>query len=193
MTQIVAVPGSLRSESYTRTALRYALDSAERAGAETELLDLREYDLPLYNPDLDSPGDSELVKRRIREADGVLIGSPNYHGSYSAAFRNFHDYCSYDDFEDTVVGLLAVASGDAYASTLDHLRVTMRGVHAWVLPKQVGIPNVYDQFEMDAEGIDGRTFVDPELHQRVDELGRLIVEHAERLGRPADPRINADG
>lgn len=192
MTTIVGVPGSLRAASYTRTALLYALDSAERAGAETELLDLREYDLPLYDPDLDSPGDSELVKRRIREADGVLIGSPNYHGSYSAAFRNFHDYCGYDDFEDTVVGLLAVAGGDAYASTLDHLRVTMRGVHAWVLPKQVGIPNVYDQFETAPEAIDGRAFTDPEIEERVDELGELIVEHAERLEPSREYRIDAD-
>jgi len=90
--RILAVPGSLRDESYTRTARVHALRAAERAGGDTELLDLREYDLPLYDPDPEEPGDSELVKRKTREADGLLVGSPTYHNSYSAAFRNVHDY-----------------------------------------------------------------------------------------------------
>ncbi|WP_323191368.1 NAD(P)H-dependent oxidoreductase [Halostella sp. PRR32] len=177
--RIVAVPGSLRDESYTRTALVYALRAAEHAGADAELLDLREYDLPLYDPDLDEPGDSELVKRKTREADGLILGSPTYHNSYSAAFRNVHDYWSYDEFEETVTGLLTVAGGSSYGSTLDHMRITIRGVHGWVLPHQVGIPNVYDQFEADADAPDGRAFVDDDLQDRVEKLGRLVTEHAE--------------
>lgn len=172
---VVAVCGSVRDESYTRTALRYALQGAERTGAETELIDLRAYDLPVFDPDRDEQGDSAELTRIVREADGVVVGSPSYHSSYSSAFRNFHDYCSYDDYEDTVVGLLTVAGGDSYASVLDHLRVTMRGVHAWVVPQQVGIPNVYDQFVDDPDAVDGRAFADPDLRERVEELGERVA------------------
>ena len=70
-------------------------------------MNLARVDLPLYHPDIDEQGESERLKRRIRGAEAVVIGSPVYHGSYSSTFRNFHDYCSKDEFADTAVGLVA--------------------------------------------------------------------------------------
>lgn len=191
---VVGVSGSLRDGSYTRTALTHALAAAERAGAHAELLDLKEYDLPLFDPDVEDgeAGDAVLVKRKIREADGVLLGSPVYHGSYSAAFRNVHDYCGFDEFEDTVVGLLVVAGGGSFASTLDHMRITVRGVHGWVLPHQVGIRNAYDQFESTDEPrcvlSDGTpvedAFVDEALAERTEALGTKLVENVRSTAEP---------
>lgn len=169
--KVVAVAGSLRDGSFTRTALGHALDAAEDAGGETELLDLREYDLPVFDPDEAEPAAATELKRKIREADAVLLGTPVYHGSYSAALRNVHDYCEFDEYEDTTVGLLATAGGGSYGSTLEHLRSTVRGVHGWVLPHQVGIRNSYEQFS-------GGEFVDEDLEARVRKLGRQAVEYA---------------
>lgn len=190
---IVAVTGSLRDGSYTRTALKYALAAAERSGAETDLIDLRKYDLPVFDPDLDDAeqGDAERLTERVRRADGVILGSPVYHGSYSGAIRNFHDYCSFDEYEDTVVGLLATAGGGSYASTLDHLRITVRGVHGRVIPHQIGIPNASDRFEVDETAPDGRAFVDDDLRERVERLGRDLVEEARRLDRESTDRRTA--
>ena len=175
---VVAVSGSLRDESYTRTALKYVLEAAADAGAETTLLDLREYDLPVYDPNADDPDDAEEAMRIVREADAVALGTPVYHGSYSGALKNFHDYCGWDEYEDTTVGLLATAGGGSYGSTLDHLRITVRGVHGWVLPHQVGLRNAKEKFEDDPDAIDGRRFRDPDLQERVEKLGRGLVEYA---------------
>ena len=49
--KIVGLGGSLAAISRSRAALATALEGAEAAGAETELLDLRELDLPMYNLD----------------------------------------------------------------------------------------------------------------------------------------------
>jgi NAD(P)H-dependent FMN reductase len=185
MTRVVAVCGSRRDGSYTRTALTYALDAAADAGAETDLLDLGAVDLPLYHPDRDEQGDSAALTRRVREADGVIIGSPVYHGSYSSTFRNFHDYCSFDEYEDTVVGLLATAGGGSYGSTLDHMRVTVRGVHGTVVPHQVGIRKAYEK-------IDDGAFVDADLQERTETLGREVVRYAERLGAQCPPATADD-
>lgn len=171
MVRIVAVSGSLRDESYTRRGLAHALRTTERAGGDVELIDLRTVDLPLFDPDDREVGDAAVLKEAVRAADGVLLGSPVYHGSYSAAFRNFHDYCGFDEYEDTVVGLLAVAGGGSYGSTLDHMRVTVRGVHGWVLPHQVGIRNASEKFN-------GDDIVAPGIRERVEKLGQLIAEHA---------------
>ncbi len=168
---VVAVCSSMRDGSHTRTALKHVLDAAEEAGAETELIDVRKYDLPIFDPDEEEPEAAVEIKRKIRNADSVILGSPVYHGSYTSAFRNVHDYCSFDEFEDTTVGLLAVAGGGSYGSTLDHMRITVRGVHGWVLPHQVGIRKAYEQFE------DGE-FVDEDLEERVRKLGTQAVKYA---------------
>jgi azobenzene reductase len=175
---VLAVSGSLRDTSYTRTALRYVLDAAAEAGAETSLLDLREYDLPVYDPDIDDQGDGTELMRLVREADAVALGTPVYHGSYSGALKNFHDYCGFDEYEDTTVGLLATAGGGSYGSTLDHLRITVRGVHGWVLPHQVGIRGASREFEDDPGAIDGRAFIDEKLEERTRKLGRMLTEYA---------------
>lgn len=177
---ILAVSGSLRDESYTRTALQYVCKAAADAGANTTMLDLREYDLPVYDPDLpvEEQGDGPEAMRLVREADAVALGSPVYHGSYSGALKNLHDYCGFDEYEDTTVGLLATAGGGSYGSTLDHLRITVRGVHGWVLPHQVGIRRARDEFEADPDELDGRRFVDSALEERVEKLGRMLVEYA---------------
>ena len=175
---VVAVNGSLRETSYTRTALRYALEAAADAGAETALLDLVEYDLPVYDPDREDPEAAEEAMRIVREADAVALGTPVYHGSYSGALKNFHDFCGWDEYEDTTVGLLATAGGGSYGSTLDHLRITVRGVHGWVLPHQVGLRNASSKFEADSDAIDGRRFRDSDLQERVEKLGRNLTEYA---------------
>jgi len=174
MVTVVAVCGSRRNGSYTRATLRHALDGAASAGADTDLVDLGRVDLPLYHPDLDAQGDSDRLRRLVREAEGVILGSPVYHSSYSSALKSFHDYCSYDDYEDTAVGLVAVAGGGSYASTLEHMRSTVRGVHGWVVPQQLGIRGASGEFE------DGE-LVDDDLRGRAERVGRVVAEHAERL------------
>jgi len=168
---VVAVCGSLRDLSYTRISLEHALGAASDRGASTALVDLREYDLPVYDPDEDEAGDGERLRRDIRAADSVLLGSPMYHGSYSAALKNALDYCGFDEFENTTVGLLGVSGGKFPITTLDHLRSVCRALNAWVLPHQAAIPSARSQFT------DGE-FVDDSVADRVGTLGERVVEYA---------------
>lgn len=170
-THVVALVGSLRDESYTRATARIALTAAEERGATTDLVDLRELDLPVFDADDREVGDAAELKRRVADADSVLLATPVYHGSYSSVLKNALDYCGFDEFEHTTVGLLAVAGGGFPSPALDHLRIVGRAVNAWVLPHQAAIPNVYRQFE------DGE-LVDEELRERIEKLGTRLVEYA---------------
>ena len=169
---VVAVCGSLREESTTRLALEHALDAAAEAGARTELIDLREWDLPLFDPDDRDRGDAERLRQVVGDADAVLLGTPVYHGMVSSALKSAFDYLGRDEFENTTVGLLATAGGGSYAPTLEHLRTGVRTVHGWALPHEVGIRGASDAFDADGE------FVDPDLEARVRKLGRLAAENA---------------
>lgn len=169
---VVAICGSLRDASTTQLALQHALSAAEDAGAETELIDLRRWDLPLFDPDERDRGDAGELRRVVRDADAVILGTPVYHGMVSSALKSAFDYLGKDEFEDTTVGLLATAGGGSYAPTLEHLRTGVRTVHGWTLPHEVGIRGASDAFDADGE------FVDPDLEARVRRLGRMAAEYA---------------
>ena len=168
---VSALCGSLRDGSYTRIALTHALDSAESHGATTTLVDLREYDLPVFDADDPDAGDADHLRQAMQTADAVILGSPMYHGSYAAPLKNALDYCGFDEFEDTTVGLLGVSGGSFPSTTLEHMRSVCRALNAWVLPHQAAIPAARSQFE------DG-AFVDEQLADRVAVLGTRAVEYA---------------
>ncbi len=147
--KIVGLPGSLSDSSATREAVAIALEGAEQRGAETSLIDLREYDLPFEGaPDTGSAADVERLLSQVREADGVILGTPEYHGGYSGVLKNALDLMGFDEFQGKMVGLVAV-SGGALGGTgpLLSLRNVCRTVHAWVVPNQVGIPFARKAFE----------------------------------------------
>jgi NAD(P)H-dependent FMN reductase len=171
-THVVAICGSLREESYTRKSLRVALDAAEGLDATTDLVDMREMDVPMYGTAGKEPGDVPELVRRVDEADAILLGTPMYHGSYSSPLKTALDYCGFDEFEHKTVGLLAVSGGSFPVTALDHLRSVCRALNAWVLPYQAAVPNSSSRFE------DGE-FVDDDLRDRVATLGQRVVQYAD--------------
>jgi len=168
---IVAITGSQRAGSHTATAVERTLARAREAGATTDSVDLASLDLPLFDPDDPDAGDAESLRRRVRAADAVLLGTPMYHGSFSSPLKTALDYCGFDEFEGTTVGLVAVAGGAFPTPALEHLRSVCRALDAWVLPTQVAVPNSHAQFE------DG-AFVDADLQERVETLGAELVRYA---------------
>lgn len=189
---VVALCGSLRDESATRLALERVLEAAADLGATTTLLDLREYDLPTFDPDREreDAGDAAQLADRLRAADAIVLGSPMYHGSYASPLKTALDYCGFEEFEDTTVGLLAVAGGAFPVTTLEHLRSVCRSLNAWVIPHQVAIPNAHTAFE------DG-SFADASLEERVVTLGQRAVQYATIEPDPAsfesDQNVGAEG
>jgi NAD(P)H-dependent FMN reductase len=148
MTTVPAVSGSRRTGSNTLTALEHVLDVVADAGVEAAPPRSRSVDLPLFHPDVGdaAAGEATALLARIRAADAVVLGSPVYHRSYSSTLKNFHDYCSKTEYEDTAVGLVAVAGGGSYGPALEHMRGTVRNVHGWVVPEQVGVRNAGGRF-----------------------------------------------
>ncbi len=175
---VVAICGSLRDESYTRIALEHALDAASAAGATTELLDLREWDLPVYDADADDAGAADSFRARVRAADSLLLGTPMYHGSYASPLKTAIDYCGFDEIEKKTVGLLAVSGGSFPITALEHLRSVCRSLDAWVIPHQAAVPNASSHIE------DG-AFVDASLEDRVVTLGEEAVRFANIEADPA--------
>lgn len=168
---VVALCGSQRDGSYTRLALERTLAAARTRGATTDFVEIGTLDLPVFDPDHTDAGDAEALRRRVRDADAIVLGTPMYHGSYSSTLKTALDYCGFDEFEDTTVGLLVVSGGGFPTPALEHLRSVVRALDAWVLPHQVAIPDAHSAFE-DGDLTDGS------LTERIEQLGTDLVGYA---------------
>jgi len=168
---IVGICGSLRADSNTRTALQVALDAAATAGGATTLVDLRDYDLPVYDGDAPAAGDATTFRETVREADGVLLATPVYHATIASPLKAALDYCRRDDLEGTTVGLLCTTGGPYYGPALAHLRAVAQILNAWVLPHQVSVPDANTTV---AEG----RIRDGAIRDRLERLGEAAVAYA---------------
>ncbi len=181
--KVLSICGSLRPLSSTERALSVALAAAQAAGAQGEPLLLRELDLPFCDGRQDEDsygGDAVRFRRLVAEADALLVGSPEYHGSLSGPLKNALDLIGPDELRGKMVGLLATANGEAGAmNTLNHLRHIFRWMEAWVLPNQVSIPKAQEAF--DASGNVLRAGLGTEL----DALGTEVVRYAGLLAGSA--------
>ncbi len=183
---VVGIGGTLRDGSTGLRALERALAAAEEAGATTELLDLRELGLPMYEPGklLKEFGESaEKLVEAMRGADAMLWGTAAYHGTLAGVTKNaldFAQFMSRDEnpyLQDKVVGLVATAGGGMAAVNAINAMVNvvhaLRGVAA---PLSVPVTQSWNVF--DDEG----NINDEGVAERLESLGRLVVEMAAKLG-----------
>ena len=92
--RVVGLSGSLRDGSYTRLAVQVALRGAAELGAETCLLDLRDYELMFSTGRVDEatcPPDVLRLRRDSRAAQGIILGTPEYHASFSGVLKTVLD------------------------------------------------------------------------------------------------------
>lgn len=169
--------GSLRGEaSYTYRALRIAAAEMEVAGATVDLVDLGPLDLPFCEGPDDTPDHPGTIalKDRAKRADALLLGSPEYHNSFSGVLKNALDLLGSDELRGKLFGLLGVGGGEMGAiNTLGHLRYVVRGVGGWSLPVQISISHAYKAF-------DGPRLKDARLEEKVRGFARELVRYARR-------------
>jgi FMN reductase len=97
----------LRAGSFTRMALQVALAGAQEAGAQTRLIDLREYHLIFCDGKEDEstyPKDVFRLREDVRVAQGIILATPEYHGGYSGILKNALDLMGFEEFEGKMLG-----------------------------------------------------------------------------------------
>lgn len=177
MVKIVGINGSLRPSSYSALALELAATRVRALGAEVEILDLRTLSLPFCNGGDEYPDypDVERLRFAVKEADGLILATPEYHGSTSGVLKNALDLMSFDQLSDKVTGLISVLGGQSNSNALNDLRIIMRWVHAWVIPEQVAIGQAWQAFNEEGK------LLDEKLAQRFDQFAQSLVDNTRRL------------
>lgn len=140
---VVGLGGTTRPGSSSEKCLIKALEAAEAAGARTRMFDGRFLTrLPIFNPydDAACAERDELVSA-VREADGVILSTPGYHGSLSGLMKNALD--SLEDLKadarpylaDRSVGVIVTADGaQAGGTALTSVRLIVHAMRGWPTP-----------------------------------------------------------
>ena len=175
---VLGIAGSMRQGSYSTRALKMILEEAKKYNSESDMLELRKINLPLYDPSEDtSDGQSsnndnvnnnvlETLTTALKWADAFVLASPDYHGSMSGAMKNFLDYF-WEDFAGKTFGYV-VASHEKGLTVADHMRTAIRQCYGWSMPYNISINGEKD---FDSKG----NLVNSALAKRIKMLARDLV------------------
>jgi FMN reductase len=184
---IVGLGGSLARTSRSLAALKVALDGASEAGAATTLLDLRELDLPLYNPEdeREPPQGATTLIEACYAADGMLWSSPMYQGTISGAFKNTLDWLHAlgsrepPFLHDEVIGLISAAGGTQGLQAINTMEFAVRALRGWAVPYVIPVASAFRVF--DSEG----RVTDEGVELQLRTLGAEVVRVAARFAGDA--------
>ncbi|MDM7942704.1 MAG: NAD(P)H-dependent oxidoreductase [Hydrogenophaga sp.] len=164
---LLVFAGSTRGKSFNRQLATAAAAHAGRAGARVTHLELADFDLPLYNADLEArgtPAAAIRLKELFHAHPAWLIASPEYNGSYTGLLKNTIDWVSSPvkgdplwssgtkPFAGKVVGLMSASPGAMGGlRSLSHLTPLLLNLKCWVAPEQFALSRAGEAFDPDGQ------------------------------------------
>ena len=161
-TPLLVFAGSTRAQSFNRKLASVAAGLARDAGAAVTHIELADFDVPLYNADLEAKGtprDVVRLKELFFAHPAWIVVSPEYNGSYTGLMKNTIDWVSSPikgdpvwssgskPFAGKVVGMLAASPGALGGlRSLSHLAPLLMNLQCWVSPKQFALSKAGEAF-----------------------------------------------
>ncbi len=160
--KILGFAGSLRKESLNKKLL-YAAREICPDDAELEIFDIK--DIPLFNADVEAEGDPQSVKdfkNKLRQADAVLIATPEYNHSIPGVLKNALDWASRPPekvLNKKPVAMMGTSDGMTGATrSQQHMIQVLAAMNAYTLSKpEVIVPNGDKKFDEAGNLTDDKT------------------------------------
>ncbi|OAB56015.1 NADPH-dependent FMN reductase [Leptolyngbya valderiana BDU 20041] len=188
--RILVFAGSLRTESFNHKLVVAASKGAEQAGAIVTIIRLREFQLPLYDQEIEDhqglPENCLKLKELFKAHHGFLIGCPEYNSSISGVLKNTIDWVSrphegdapLECFDRKVIGLTAASPGGLGGIRgLPIERMLFGHIKAIVLPDQYALAGADKAFDDDGN------LKDDKQRSMAEGVGKAVAEVAARVGK----------
>ena len=159
MPHISIISASVRTGRLShRVALYFKKYITENNLATVEILDLNEYQFPLFNERLDhqeNPLPEVLAfADKIRKSDGVIIVTPEYNGGYPASIKNVVDLL-YKDWHRKPIAISTVSDGSfGGTQVITSLQFSLWKIRAWTVPAMFPMPKVKELLNDDGNPAD---------------------------------------
>jgi NAD(P)H-dependent FMN reductase len=188
---VVIISGSVRPGAYTRMAAALVADELRKnEHVAVDVFDPTPGDLPLPGVGTSTPF-ARRMKEAVQGAAGIVLATPEYHGSFSSVIKLAIENLGYPSvMSGKPVALLGVAAGSIGAiKSLEHLRCVVSHIGAVVLPLAISVPNVQGVF--DASG----RCLDTKVEKLVRRVGSGLWAYIEKHVCPAVTleRIHREG
>lgn len=173
--KVVTILGSASAYSNTKKALTVVENKFTDLGAEVSQLD--PLDLKLNNPATTETEDTKRITQLVRDADIVIMATPEYHGSYSSVIKLIIDNLGYPSaLGGKPVGILGVAASPFGAlKALEHLNSVTAHLGCYTYPKMVNVASCYKVFDKSG------ALIDENLRERLEELANNMMEYAKKF------------
>lgn len=152
--KIVAFGASYSKQSINKKFATFA--ARQFNNADTEILDLNDYKLPLFTVDVEFeigfPANVKLFIEKLEEADLLIISMAEHNGSYSAAFKNLFDWTSrlkMKMFEGKKILLLSTAPGQRGGLSVIETAENRFPRHGAEIIARFSLPNFHENFDVE--------------------------------------------
>ena len=181
--RIAIIIGSVRRGRQSDQVCLY-LEKAlnQLKGVETKVLDLKDYNLPIYtdkwvNQD-PQPVALLAFSKELKKADAIILASPEYHGSYTGVLKNALDHY-WKEFARKPIGVVATGSGRfGGINASSHMQQLILALGAYPMPYKLLVPYVEQAFGED--GLPKEELLDKNIKKFVDEFfwfASALVNH----------------
>ena len=186
--RILIFAGSARRQALSKRLARAGLAAVEAAGASGTLIDLADFEMPLYHADLEAASGLPEATRRLQALiaghDALLIASPEYNGSTTPLLLNTLDWCSRRDLQGATDSGLAIFSDRPAAllgsspgalggvRALIHLRDLLGYLGMLVIAQQLTVPRAREAFDTEER------LIDPRQQAALDALAAALIRIA---------------
>src|SRR6185503_15084727 len=181
--RLFAFAAALRRDSLNRKLVRLAAQAAERAGATVDLADFHEFDMPLYDGDIEAtsgvPAGAQKLRERFLGADAFMISSPEYNFSIPGTLKNAIDWVSRANppaWRGKPGLLMSASLGLAGGNRgLWVTRVSLEVTGAILYPDMFSLPSAHEAFD------DAGTLKDAKTAARLDKNVAAFLKTAQAL------------
>ncbi|KAF7769912.1 hypothetical protein PCIT_a2836 [Pseudoalteromonas citrea] len=163
--KVLAFAASSSRQSINKQLAMHVASKLENA--EVELLDLNDYEMPIYSSDRENesgiPEQAQRFFAKITEADAVVISFAEHNGTYTAAYKNIFDWASRINmkvYQDKPAILLATSPGPGGAKSVLSAATSSAPYFALDVKASISVPSFYDNFDMQTEQISHPEIID---------------------------------
>jgi azobenzene reductase len=149
--KVTILLGSVRTGRQSFKVAYYLKKQLEERSIQTNLIDLAETPVPIFGEQANRPAavleSIKKISRQLQEADGLILVTPEYHGSYSGVIKNALDYF-WGEFKTKPIAVAAASAGrmgGINAST--QLQHVILSLGAYPLPLKLLVPDIQNAFD----------------------------------------------
>jgi NAD(P)H-dependent FMN reductase len=171
--KIIAFAASSSRNSINQKLVRYATSLVN--GAEVEILDLNDYELPLFSEDREKElGQPQLAQNflaKLAIADALVISFAEHNGTYTAAYKNLFDWCSRikKPYQNKPMVMLSTSPGGRGGATVLAQAVASAPHFDGDVRGSLSVPNFYEHFDLEQDNLSDES-LDMELAMTMAEL-----------------------